>query len=178
MLQLARQNCPAAIATLWRVHYGPLCRSAARITARFEPEDLAAEAFANLLEALRAGQGPVTAAGPYLRAIVRNLSIRWTRRIELTYADSELDLLPDPSDSFAIVDEAGERALAAAAYQSLSESWRRVLWLSDVEGLSASDISSILGLAPNAVSQLRWRAVNGLRKAHAAQRREQATAAA
>ena len=166
LLDRARRNCPAAVSALWGRHYRSLCRSAARVTSRFDPEDLAAEAFVNLLDALRAGRGPATAAGPYLRATVQHLSIRWAKRTEVTFADPELDLLPDPADRFTAIDEADDRAAAAAAFHSLSERWRQVLWLTDLEGLSTIEAGRILSLSSNAVSQLRWRAVKGLRKAH------------
>ena len=62
------------------------------------------------------------------------------------------------------------KALLAAdrtqAFASLPERWQLVLWHTEVEGRSAAEVAPILGLAPNAVAALAYRAREGLRQAY------------
>ena len=59
-----------------------------------------------------------------------------------------------------------EDAFATAALAALPQRWQRVLWHTEVEGLSAAEIAPLLGLAPNAVAALAYRAREGLRQAY------------
>ena len=54
---------------------------------------------------------------------------------------------------------------AARAFASLPERWQLVLWHTEVEGQRPADVAPLLGLSPNAVSQLAHRAREGLRQA-------------
>ncbi|MHC2999107.1 hypothetical protein OB08_07855 [Microbacterium sp. HJ5] len=161
----ARTGCPAAVEWLFRTHFGALRRWASRVTTRFDPDDLAAEAFTAMLEALRRGHGPEVAAGAYLRVSVRNLSMTWARRTVTSLESFGGDRLPDPFDRFAVVDSAQDLTVVRAAIGALPERWQRVIILREVEGLSVTEVGSELNLSANAVSQLHWRALQGLRKA-------------
>ena len=44
--------------------------------------------------------------------------------------------------------------------------WRTVLWLTEVEGLSPAEVSRRIGIKPNAVAALAYRARKGLREAY------------
>lgn len=55
-------------------------------------------------------------------------------------------------------------AQLAAAFGSLPERWRSVLWLRDGEGLSAEQVAPVVELTPEAVDQLAVRARLGLRE--------------
>ena len=58
-----------------------------------------------------------------------------------------------------------DTALAVQAFASLPERWRAVLWYSEVEQESTAEVGSRLGLRPNAVAALAYRAREGLRQA-------------
>ena len=58
-----------------------------------------------------------------------------------------------------------ESDAAARAFASLPERWQLVLWHTEVEGQRPAEVAPLLGLTPNAVSQLAHRAREGLRQA-------------
>jgi hypothetical protein len=57
-------------------------------------------------------------------------------------------------------------ALIAPAFDTLPERWRTVLWHTEVEGESPSQVGPLLGLTPNGVLALAYRAREGLRQAY------------
>jgi len=161
-----------AYGELYRRHY-----QAARIAAqalthnRSDADDVISEAFARVLRASRSGGGPDVSFRPYLVTAIRNVFYdRMRCNRELPRNDMFDDMLDD--SNFAAFDsctdcEDGEEefAFATAALASLPERWRRVLWHTEVEGRSAAELAPLLGLAPNAVAALAYRAREGLRAA-------------
>ena len=70
----------------------------------------------------------------------------------------------------------------AAAFRSLPERWRSVLWLTYVERLDPDEVGTILGVSDNGLAQLALRARAGLRERYlhaqmAANRAEQCKSA-
>lgn len=145
LIVAVRHGDVRAYETLRRRHGG-----AARLLARqlsrsqAEVDDLVSEAFARVLETVRAGCGPEAAFRPYLLTEVRQLA---------TAASAE--------------DVPGlDRKLAARAFACLPERWQMVLWHTAVEGESSAEVAPLLGLTPNGVSALVHRAYEGLRQAY------------
>lgn len=139
----------------------------ARILARdgAEADDLVSETFAKMLTTLRSGRGPDLAFRAYLLTMLRNTfydRVKRDRRVE--YTD---DLSPhDRGESFEDPAVAGlERRYAARAFKRLPERWQMVLWHTEVEGESPKDVARLLGLSPNGVSALAYRARERLRQA-------------
>ncbi len=104
---------------------------------------------------------------PYLLTSVRNAFYDRTRK------DKRVDVTDEvPEDLGQVLaiaarsDEDEERRMAALAYASLPERWQLVLWHTEVEGMSPAEIGPLLGLAPNAVAALAYRAREGLRQAY------------
>ena len=128
-------------------------------------DDLVAEAFARVFDMLSSGRGPDSAFRAYLLTAVRNgmyERARRDRRLEL----SEDMARHDPGVPWVDPAEAElNSALAARAFASLPERWRTVLWYSEVEQESTAEVGSRLGLRPNAVAALAYRAREGLRQA-------------
>ena len=58
-----------------------------------------------------------------------------------------------------------ESGAAAKAFASLPERWQLVLWHLEVEGQKPADVAPLLGMSPNSVSALAYRAREGLRQA-------------
>jgi hypothetical protein len=56
-----------------------------------------------------------------------------------------------------------ERSYAAAAFRQLPARWRDVLWHTEIEGNSPTEVAGMLGMTPNAVAVLAHRAREGLR---------------
>src|SRR5689334_2363701 len=78
------------------------------------------------------------------------------------------DLTPyDEGEPFKDTVIAGfEGGAAARAYASLPERWQLVLWHLEVEGQKPAEVAPLLGMTPNSVSALAYRAREGLRQAY------------
>ncbi|WP_328677913.1 sigma-70 family RNA polymerase sigma factor [Streptomyces sp. NBC_00322] len=140
---------------------------------RYTAEDLASEAFARTLQAVRSGGGPQAAWRPYLLTIVRRTAADWAgsaRRTELS-PDFEqwLANVPDTPEA----DSGEERilrleenSLVLRAFRSLPERWQTVLWHTAVEEEPATKIGPLLGIGASGVGSLASRAREGLREAY------------
>ena len=144
----------------WRV----ACTSAATAA---DAEDAVAEGFAKVFAALPRLVDRDLAFRPYLLACVRNAAVdrhRRTRKLDLR--DEVPDHAAAAGDPDEIVLADLDRNLVGEALQSLPERWRTVLWLTEVEGMTPMEVSAVIGIRPNAVSALSYRAREGLRQAY------------
>ncbi|MFD4642115.1 sigma-70 family RNA polymerase sigma factor [Lentzea sp. NPDC058436] len=139
-----------------------LARQLARSQA--EADDLVSEAFAKVLDTLRAGRGPDSAFRAYLLTALRHTAYDKTRR------DKKVDLTEDMTDvappvAFSDTAVAGlEKSMAARAFAALPERWQMVLWHTEIEGQSPAEVAPLLGLTANGVSALAYRAREGLKQ--------------
>src|SRR5262249_47257361 len=143
-------------------------RNAARklVRSAADTDDVVAETFARVLGAIRNGAGPVEAFRPYLLTSVRRVAFDYVRAQRSQVPTDEADL-PDPGEPF--VDpavEGLERSLVVRAFRSLPERWAAVLWHTEVEETKLAEVGTLLGLTPNGVAALRYRAREGLRQAY------------
>lgn len=147
-----------------------LARQLARSSA--EADDLVSEAFARVLDTLRAGRGPDSAFRAYLLTALRHVAYdktRKDRKVELTddvetVSGVSTEKISEPFRDTAV---AGlERSLAAKAFARLPERWQAVLWHTEIEGQSPAEVAPLLGLTANGVSALAYRAREGLRQAY------------
>ncbi|HEX4222296.1 MAG TPA: sigma-70 family RNA polymerase sigma factor [Pseudonocardiaceae bacterium] len=166
LLRRVRAGEDAAFAELFSRHAGVARGFALRYaTDAAEADDIAAEAFFRVLQAVRRGAGPDDNVRGYLLTVVRRLAAEWrTRRRDVPVADEELSRRVDPD-----ADQAGTRAeahLIARAFTSLPQRWRRVLWQVEVEGERPAVVAPHFGLSPNATAALARRAREGLRAAY------------
>ncbi|MBL1288594.1 sigma-70 family RNA polymerase sigma factor [Streptomyces sp. For3] len=172
-----------ATAELYRRH-APAVLLYARSCCRdpHTAEDLASEAFARTVRAVRDGKGPAEAWRPYLLAVVRHTAADWAdqaRRVDLTpgfgtWADSAAarrrggEPVSGETGGEEHVLRAEDGGLVAAAFRALPERWRAVLWHSVVEEEPAAKVGTQLGLTPSGVASLTARAREGLREAYLA----------
>ena len=75
LLRRCREGDERAFDDLFRHHYAPAVRYAARVSPALDPEDLTAEAFARIWATIRGGGGPEHAFGQYLRTTIKNLAV-------------------------------------------------------------------------------------------------------
>jgi len=165
LIAATRGGDTTAYAVLYERHVHA-ARRLARILSR-DPagaDDLVSEAFAKLLHTFREGGGPDLAFRPYMLQTLRNTfydRIRRDKRVEftddLTKHDSG-EIYLDPAV------EGQERRYAALAFGKLPERWRMVLWHTEVEEDSPAKIATMLGMTPNGVSALAYRAREKLRQ--------------
>ncbi len=166
LIAAVRAGDRAAYAQLYERHEPAARRMARQLSpSPHDVDDLVAEAFARVFDVLSSGRGPDSAFRAYLLTAVRNgmyERARRDRRLELSEDMGRHDHgVPwvDP------VEAELNSALAARAFASLPERWRTVLWYSEIEQESTAKVGSRLGLRPNAVAALAYRAREGLRQA-------------
>jgi RNA polymerase sigma factor (sigma-70 family) len=165
LLDAVRAGDTGAYAELYRRHRHEALRLARSLGTLHDPDDVAQEAFLKVLKAILRGAGPRRGFAPYLLRTVRNEAIDRARR---THEDAVEDLEHAAPDSFVSpdgVDELFDRQLVRTAFEGLPETWRRILWLTEVEGETPRALAPQLGRSPNAISQLSRRAREGLRAA-------------
>ncbi|MCW2824285.1 MAG: hypothetical protein JWQ91_1202 [Aeromicrobium sp.] len=166
LLRLTREGSNEAYAVLYdRYAYGAR-RLARHLGQREESEDVVAEAFAQVLDLLRRGKGPDQAFRAYLFTTIRHESGRRAKankRVMPTDDDSQIDTVVPFGDGQL---DAFEKTTVRAAYESLPDRWQTVLWQLDVEGRKPHEIADAMGLKPNTVSALVYRARSGLRDAY------------
>lgn len=167
LLNAVRQGEAAAYGVLYERHLGAARRAAAAVaTTWVERDDLVAESFTKVLRTLRTGRGPRDRFRPYLLATIRNsmLSLRRQDAVLSLVADvPEKPRHTDDDDPVGIRLHAG---VAVAAFARLPERWRLVLWYTEVEGMPPARVAPLLGLSPNGVAALAYRAREGLRQAY------------
>jgi len=164
-----REGDTIAIDELYRRHHCAAMSFAESIAGRTLAPDLVSEAFLRILDLLQRGGGPTLVFRSYLYTTIRNLYIDHIRH------HSRQTSLPDfgPLEAeFALgdgLDDHFEHSLVKKAFSSLPERWQVALWYTTVEGVSLEDAGTFLGVAPNAVAALTFRAREGLRQAYLAE---------
>jgi DNA-directed RNA polymerase specialized sigma24 family protein len=133
-----------------------------------------------MLQAVRGGSGPEHAVRAYLLTTVRRVAANWTRtaRREQLVDDfavfaaqavrgsevSDDDTLDLGADVRAMHE--AEQSMAMRAFRSLPERWQAVLWHTEVEDESPSEVATLFGLDANGTRVLASRAREGLRQAY------------
>ncbi len=167
LIEAVRGGDIAAYGRLYDRHLGAARRVAAAIAAdEAERDDLIAEGFTRVLRILRSGDGPDEDFRPYLLTTIRNTMISWRRRDSAVSLVAEVpDVVPgERSDE--PVDSRLHASVAADAFASLPERWRTVLWRTEIDGESPARIAADIGMTPNGVAALAYRAREGLRQAY------------
>ncbi|MDX6363471.1 MAG: hypothetical protein QOC85_2481 [Streptomyces sp.] len=143
-------------------------------------DDLTAEVFARMLQAVRGGSGPEHAVRAYLLTTVRRVAANWTKtaKREQLVDDfavfaaqaargsevSDDDTLDLGADVRAMHE--AEQSMAMQAFRSLPERWQAVLWHTEVEDESPSEVATLFGLDANGTRVLASRAREGLKQAY------------
>jgi DNA-directed RNA polymerase specialized sigma24 family protein len=124
------------------------------------------EAFSRVLDALRLGGGPTDAFRPYLLTAVRRAADDRASG-DGTQAPTDEQQIPDPGQLAPETGTAGpEAGPAVAAFLSLPERWRAVLWHISIEGAAPQDAARLLGLPPEDASEIADRARDGFARAY------------
>ena len=130
-----------------------------------DAEDLVSDAFAKVMEVLQRGGGPDEAFRAYLLTSVRRLHVDRTRVTSRVQATDDIAAY-DAGVPFHDSAVAGfDHEAAAEAFASLPERWQLVLWHTEVEGAKPAEVAPLLGISPNSVAALAYRAREGLREA-------------
>ncbi|MGW2239276.1 sigma-70 family RNA polymerase sigma factor [Streptomyces sp. NPDC001759] len=181
LIERMRAGDDSAYEALYRRHADAV-RRYARTCCRdgHTADDLTAEVFARMLQAVRRGRGPEHAVRAYLLTSVRRVAADWTksaRREQLVddfavfaaqaARSSEVadhDTLDLGADVRALHE--AEQSMAMQAFRSLPERWQAVLWHTEVEDESPSEVATLFGLDANGTRVLASRAREGLKQAY------------
>ncbi len=133
-------------------------------------DDIVSDAFEAVLRALQNGNGPTEAFRAYLFTVIRRTARDLKRNIERTSPcedmavhDRALGRLAPCSDTTIAK---FEHTTVAEAFASLPERWQIVLWYTEIEKKTPAEIAPELGLTPNGVAALAYRAREALRQAY------------
>lgn len=151
---------------LFSRHRDAATRLARQLVPGPDADDLVAESFSRVMSALQKGNGPDEFFRAYLLTSIRRLhidKIRAGKRLRTTDDESELDRAVEFIDP---AEMKFEQQAAATAFASLPERWQMVLWHLDVEQQKPAQVAPLLGMTPNGVSALAYRAREGLRVAY------------
>ena len=162
LVEATRRGDRDAYAELWRRH-APSARAVAVSHSSLDADDLVAEAFTKVFDAIRAGGGPNGAFRPYLFTTLRNTAASWGRAKRETALDT-LEQVEDPSTSETAALESLDRSTTARAFRALPTRWQEVLWYSEVERMPPAQVAPLIGMSANATAALAYRAREGLRQ--------------
>ncbi|KOX40214.1 ECF subfamily RNA polymerase sigma-24 subunit, partial [Streptomyces sp. NRRL F-7442] len=181
LIEQMRSGDDTAYEELYRRHADAV-RRYARTCCRdaHTADDLTAEVFARMLQAVRGGSGPEHAVRAYLLTAVRRVAAGWTRsagreqlvedfavfaaQAAYTAKVPDDDTLELGADVRAMHE--AEQSMAMRAFRSLPERWQAVLWHTEVEDESPSEVATLFGLDANGTRVLASRAREGLKQAY------------
>ena len=159
-----RSGDRAAFGELWRRHYRSGIVVATSVSPSLDADDLVQEAYARIYQSILKGGGPTGSFRAYLFTSIRNTAASWGRgRREV--AIDELEAVEDPDSGEQATQDALDRGITAQAFKSLPTRWQEVLWYTEIEQLKPAEVAPLLGMKAAAVSQLAFRAREGLREA-------------
>ncbi|MFD3505305.1 sigma-70 family RNA polymerase sigma factor [Streptomyces sp. NPDC058678] len=181
LIERMRSGDDTAYEALYRRHAAAV-RRYARTCCRdgHTADDLTAEVFARMLQAVRGGSGPEHAVRAYLLTTVRRVAANWTKSAKREHLVDDFAVFAaqsaracEVSDDDALdlgadvraMHEA-EQSMAMRAFQSLPERWQAVLWHTEVEDESPSEVATLFGLDANGTRVLASRAREGLKQAY------------
>lgn len=124
------------------------------------------EAFSRVLDALRLGGGPTDAFRPYLLTAVRRAADDRAGD-DGAHDPTDEQQIPDPGQLESEAVTGGpEAGTAVAAYLSLPERWRAVLWHISIEGADPQDAARLLGLPQEDADEIADQARDGFARAY------------
>jgi RNA polymerase sigma factor (sigma-70 family) len=165
LISAVRGGDVSAYGPLFERHVEAARRLARQLVGQAAADDLVSDAFAKVLRVLQGGGGPDVAFRAYLLTSIRRLHVDKIRATSRLHSTDDMEAF-DPGVPFRDTAVEGfESAAAAKAFASLPERWQAVLWHTEVEGQKPAEVAALLGMTPNSVSALAYRAREGLRQA-------------
>jgi len=152
-----------AYGELFGRHHHAAVRMARQLVPANDADDLASDAFAKVLDALRGGGGPDISFRAYLLTTVRRVHVDRIRSGRKVTSTDDIAAYERDPEGFEDPTVTGfESGAAAKAFASLPERWQAVLWHTEVEDESPSEVATLFGLDANGTRVLASRAREGL----------------
>ncbi|MDN3026011.1 sigma-70 family RNA polymerase sigma factor [Streptomyces sp. S.PB5] len=169
LAQLVRNGNTEAFAELFSRHRDAAARLASMHTNdAYTAQDFVAEAFFRVLQALTSGGGPSTSFRSYLLRVLRNLVTESGKSAGRQVSAPDVSMYEKeyaaPAAHEALKNY--EHRLVWEALASLSSRWRTILWYTIVQSQQPAAIADRMGISPNSVAALSYRAKEGLRQAY------------
>lgn len=170
LLAGVRAGESAAFGVLFERHAAAARRVASMYSAvPSDVDDIVSESFARVLKILQEGGGPDLAFRAYLFTVVRRTGLDLIRKAKRIAPDDVADCdakigYSASSDEPTLTDF--EHSVVADAFKSLPERWQVVLWYTEIEKKAPAEVAPLLGLSPNGVAALAYRAREALRQAY------------
>ena len=162
LLSALRAGDRDAYVGLWKRHVGPAYRYAERLYPS-RADDLVSDSFLAIYQLVTTtDKGPEFAFRSYLKTVMRNTAIKWSKEGRQVAENAEYDRI-DSRDALSIIETESNASDLYSAFQALPERWQRVLWMAEVAEAGRPEIAKELGIKPNAVSALQRRARTGLK---------------
>ena len=143
------------------------------VTGPTAADDVVASAFTTVLDAIGRGGGPTDAFRPYLLTAVRQAASGSDSGSGQIPGDGQIPAVPGDGQQASGPGRPSELAAAGpqdsslvAAFLSLPERWRAVLWHTQIERAAPSEVAPLLGLDAAGVTGLAGHARDGLRQAY------------
>ncbi|MER5418130.1 RNA polymerase sigma factor [Streptomyces virginiae] len=181
LTDFARSGSSDAFSILYQRHRGSAERLALYyLKDPFAAQDLTAEAFLRVLQAIKSGGGPAASFRGYLLTVLRNVITEWGKsaRHQVSVPDVSIYEVENAESAGSEALKEFDHGLVIEALHMLSERWRTVLWYTVVQGYRPAALSDSLGISPNSVAALTYRAKEGLRQAYLTVHLNQASSAA
>ena len=166
LLDLVRLGSSEAYAQLFARYRVAGFRFARYLSNSVDAKDIVSETFAQILHQLREGRGPDSSFRSYLFTSIRREAGRRAKMVRRVTPTDDVGVMDRSVSMFDGGVDGFERDIVRAAFESLPERWQTVLWRMEVDGLKPHEIAPALGMKPNGVSALAWRAREGLRRAY------------
>jgi len=161
------QDCDAnALAQVYDSYYERIYRYVYRYVGQAGPaEDLTANVFLRLLNAVRSGRSPRKNLSAWLYRVAHNLVVDMFRHkpsedVELTEWIKSYE--PDMAH---LVDENLQMEQVRRALRQLTQNQQQVVVLKFLQGMSSREVAAILGKTEGAIDALQHRGLVALRKA-------------
>ncbi|MDX3763427.1 sigma-70 family RNA polymerase sigma factor [Streptomyces sp. AK02-04a] len=169
LAQAVRDGDTEAFAALFLRHRNAATRLASMYADdAHTAQDFVAEAFSRVLQALRSGGGPSSSFRSYLLKVLRNVVAEWGRNTgrQVYVPDVSIYEVECSNSAGCEALKNYEHGLVIEALASLSDGWRTVLWYTIVQSQQPAAIAKMMGVSPNSVAALAYRAKEGLRQAY------------
>jgi DNA-directed RNA polymerase specialized sigma24 family protein len=165
LINAIRSGDPGAYDVL-RSRHGAAARRLASHLHRGQAtvDDVVDWAFVQVLDAIRRGGGPTDAFRPYLLTAVQRAA-RDCAAGESSPIPTDDQDIPDPGQLLAggpAGDGSATGPAEVAAFMSLPERWRAVLWHTEIEDAAPAAVASLFGLGAADTADLAARARDGM----------------